>query len=357
MAGQFERATGGRTASFDLAVFVGRFQPFHLGHLRVVEQALASAERVLVIVGSADAARRPDTAPFTAGERAAMIHDSLPVADRERVLVRSLADVGDLTRWTAEVEALAADVGGAGARIALIGHTKDRSSGYLEAFPRFERIEAELYGPVSATQVRRAYFDADRAKADAFLAKEAAQLLPAPVRAFLKAFQDHAPYEDMVEEQAFADRYRAAWATAPYPPIFVTADAVVTCADKVLLIRRKRRPGMGLWALPGGFVEQDEPVLDAAVRELHEETGLHVTPGNLRRAAAATRVFDAPTRDIRGRMITHATLFRLPASATPPAIAAADDATAAEWVAFDALRRETLYGDHFQIIDALTRED
>lgn len=356
MAGQFDKATGQPTAAFDLAVFVGRFQPFHLGHLRVVEQALASAARVLVIVGSADAARRPDTAPFTAGERAAMIHDCLPIADRERVVVRSLADVGNLARWTAAVEALATEVGGVGARIALIGHAKDRSSGYLEAFPCFERIEADLYGPVSATQVRRAYFDADRAQADAFLAGEATGLLPAPVLAFLQAFQGQAAYGDMVEEQAFADRYRAAWATAPYPPIFVTADAVVTRADKVLLIRRKRRPGMGLWALPGGFVEQDEPVLDAAVRELHEETGLDVTPGDLCRAAVATKVFDAPTRDIRGRMITHATLFRLPASAAPPAIAAADDAEAAEWVALEALRRETLYGDHFQIIDALTGE-
>ncbi len=49
--------------------------------------------------------------------------------------------------------------------------------------------------------------------------------------------------------------YHAAWASAPYPPVFVTVDGLLLCHGHVLLIQRGHAPGQGLWALPGGFVE------------------------------------------------------------------------------------------------------
>jgi len=52
-------------------------------------------------------------------------------------------------------------------------------------------------------------------------------------------------------------------------------------AGRLLLIRRGRAPGAGLWSLPGGRVEPDESDAEAVVRELREETGLEVRPGDL----------------------------------------------------------------------------
>jgi bifunctional NMN adenylyltransferase/nudix hydrolase len=343
---------------YDLGVVIGRFQPFHDGHLALLRQALARAGRVLVVIGSAGAARRPDTLPFTAAERQAMIEACLSDDERQRTGFVALHDIGDDSLWNAAVrEAVDAAAWSWGlnakAAVAPFGCEKDPSSYYLQAFPQWtlETIGAQCEG-LSATSLRDLYFDPDPEAAGRFLA-DARQPLPAPVRAWLAAFRGGADYAELVEEAAFAKAYRAPWAAAPYPPVFVTADAVLIHRQSVLLIERARRPGRGLWALPGGFLDADERLLDAAVRELWEETSIRL-PEPIARAAPG-RVFDAPRRDIRGRTVTHAFLFHLPADAPRPEPRAADDAAHAEWRDIDGLASERLYSDHFQIIQAFAR--
>ena len=86
-----------------------------------------------------------------------------------------------------------------------------------------------------------------------------------------------------------------------YPQnIKVTVDAVVLTHNhqEVLLIQRKNEPFEGQWALPGGFVEDDEDLDIAVGRGLEEETG--ITPSTFRQFHA----FGAPDRDPRGRAIS-----------------------------------------------------
>ncbi len=87
-----------------------------------------------------------------------------------------------------------------------------------------------------------------------------------------------------------------------YPHPAVTVDSVVFGLDnselKILLIRRKLDPFKGAWALPGGFVQMDENLDDAAKRELVEETGVEKL--YLEQLAA----FGKPERDPRERVIT-----------------------------------------------------
>lgn len=344
---------------YGLAVFVGRFQPFHRGHLRVVEAALTQAQHVLVLIGSAGAARRADLLPFTADERREMILGCLNQADRARVTISAVPDLSDLAAWAAavarEADAAALASGlGPDTRITLIGCSKDRSSYYLKAFPQWDGIAVPPFDGLSATPGRLAYFDEDPAVVDAYLKGQATKDLHPSVVAWLAAFRQRPEYAQLVEELAWAKRYREAWSAAPYPPTFVTADAVVIRDGQVLLIQRKGMPGRGLWALPGGFVEQDEFVIDAAIRELMEETALAVTEAELRQALTVTRVYDAPFRDIRGRVITHASLFRLKADgADAPVATAADDAADVGWFPLGELRRALMFGDHFAIIQTL----
>lgn len=115
--------------------------------------------------------------------------------------------------------------------------------------------------------------------------------------------------------------------TYPYPRPAVTCDSVVFTmgADdlSVLLIRRKDEPFAGAWALPGGFVNQNESLERAARRELAEETG--ITGLKLRQLGA----FGDPGRDPRGHTITVAFVAFAVATPTP---AAGDDAADAEWL-------------------------
>lgn len=64
-------------------------------------------------------------------------------------------------------------------------------------------------------------------------------------------------------------------------PRLVVTTLPVTDAGEVVLLRRGIEPGLGAWAQPGGFLEVDETVAEAAVRETLEETGLLVQPGEL----------------------------------------------------------------------------
>ncbi|MBZ2164961.1 NUDIX hydrolase [Methanobacterium spitsbergense] len=78
----------------------------------------------------------------------------------------------------------------------------------------------------------------------------------------------------------------------------LTVDTVIIHKESVTLIKRKNPPYKGSWALPGGFVEYDETVESAAIRETKEETGLDVTLGDI------VGVYSNPERDPRGHIIS-----------------------------------------------------
>jgi 8-oxo-dGTP diphosphatase len=98
-------------------------------------------------------------------------------------------------------------------------------------------------------------------------------------------------------------------------------------AGRLLLIRRGHPPGDGLWSLPGGRVEPGESDAEAVVRELIEETGLHVEPGRLvgsvERAGPAGVVYE---------------IYDYAAVATGGTLAPGDDAAATRWVTAAELR-------------------
>jgi 8-oxo-dGTP diphosphatase len=94
----------------------------------------------------------------------------------------------------------------------------------------------------------------------------------------------------------------------------------------VLLVKRKKPPFQGEWAIPGGFVEPDEPLESAARRELREETG--VEPVHLEQL----RTFGDPGRDPRGWTISVTYLARLSNTEAPTLTPeAGSDARAVQW--------------------------
>ncbi|MFE5329429.1 NUDIX domain-containing protein [Embleya sp. NPDC056575] len=121
-----------------------------------------------------------------------------------------------------------------------------------------------------------------------------------------------------------------------------TADVVcVRDDDHVLLIERDWPPFKGAWALPGGWVDEGETNLAAAVRELAEETGVRVATGDLREIG----VWGEPGRDPRGLFVTTAYLAVVPSGTVARA---GDDARDARWWPLDAL--PDLAFDHTRIL-------
>ncbi len=124
----------------------------------------------------------------------------------------------------------------------------------------------------------------------------------------------------------------------------VTVDAVIIRTldegDEALLIERKHSPFEDCWAIPGGFVDMDETLADAANRELYEETGIVVD------TLYQLHTFDAVNRDPRDRTIS--TVF-LGFANEDSQIKAGDDASSADWFSLDAL--PPLAFDHEQILD------
>ena len=336
----------------DAAVLIGRFQPVHNGHLALLREALARARQAIVVLGSAHQARTPRN-PFTWQERAALLRAALPESERARLTVLPMRDYYDEPRWAQAVQQAVAQTTAPGSRIALVGHFKDDTSSYLRAFPGWDLIRMPRQGAIDATPIRDAYLGASAATLDQALAPFANQL-PTATRDWLEEFSHTPHYPALQEEWRMLRAYRESWAGAPYPPVFVTVDALLRCQGRVLLIRRAHAPGKGLWALPGGFVEPRDTLWQSCLRELAEETHCPLPEERLRAALRAVQVFDHPGRSQRGRVITHAYFFDLGDEALPE-VRGGDDAAHAQWVAQEDLAgmEDQFHDDHWHILDRL----
>lgn len=341
---------------FEYLVFIGRFEPFHIGHAAVARHALGHAKKLILLVGSADTPRSIRN-PWTVAERTVMIRAALDdVADR--LIVLPLRDhLYNEAQWVATVqrtvaEAIRMDAGAIDARVGLIGQEKDASSYYLQEFPQWPLLDVRHTETLSATELRRYLFEAAGEEGRGALRMLQANVPPS-VFEMLEAFRKNGGmYPQLVNEYRFIQNYRAAWASAPYPPTFVTTDAVVVHSGHVLLVRRRAEPGKGLWALPGGFVQPDEAILTACLRELREETRLKLPIPVLKGSLKSQHVFDHPDRSQRGRTITHAFHFDFPAGELPP-VKGGDDADKARWFPVsEALDMgPQLFEDHLSILE------
>ena len=123
----------------------------------------------------------------------------------------------------------------------------------------------------------------------------------------------------------------------------LAADAAVRRGDSILLIKRKFPPMQGAWALPGGFVDRGENPLDAAVRELLEETGLHGENPKL------ISVMGDANRDPRKHIVS--IVYEIEVSSQQQPVAGDDAADAKFWPIDSILDGELqMAGDHQQII-------
>ncbi len=380
------------TKEFDLLVFIGRFAPLHNEHTRIIEIALQKSQHVLVLVGSAGKARTIRN-PFTYQERKRFITgcfpsnfvdgkpSDTPLIGADRLFVRPLFDkTYNDAAWIKQVQdnvvSVAMDIanptqagkifqtsGISHLKIGLIGASKDHTSYYLKMFPQWGSVDVKIENDINATDIREVLLRGTLTKEDA------SKILPYSVIDFLyhdfmgvlnphdtvsrerSGFVDTTYFKTLQAELLFAEKYKKSWKAAPYPVKHVTTDAVVEQSGHILVVKRRSEPGKGLWALPGGHLNEFERLVDGMLRELDEETKIKVPEAVLRGSIVGHRTFDDPHRSTIGRIITQAFHIKLKDAVDLPKVKGRDDAIAAKWLPIAELSEDIFHDDHFHIIN------
>jgi len=351
-------------SKYTFGIFIGRFQPMHNAHLAVILEGLDMVNHLIILLGGARAARSSKN-PFTTEERRKMITESLIEAgvDKKRFTILEVQDYYyNEQKWLAEVQAQVMTITKGNQDIALLGYKKDNSSYYLMSFPEWTFVPTKVEHELDATRVRHLYFEENENgeyvnQNGLFALEEIETLVPAPVSKFLNDFMHtdtndwSDTYRNLLQEAKFISAYKKEQEAYPWPIIFVTVDPVVIRSGHILLVKRGGNPGKGSYALPGGFLNPTEWIIDATIRELQEETKIKILPGILQESVQETRVFESPNRSQRGRTITHATLFDL-GGGQLPAVSGGDDAAEAFWMPINEVlaHPEKFYEDHWHII-------
>ena len=254
-------------------------------------------------------------------------------------------DLYNNQQWIATVQAEVANNIVPPARIVLVGHHKDQDSWYLDAFPDYDYSEVPNEDVLNATTIRDVMFGSRMVPTD---------VMPKVVQEYITNWikTNKKVFDNLCEEYVFTKEYKIKhkFVGAPYAPTFTTTDAVVINSGNILLVKRKHSPGKGLWALPGGFLGENDEIEDSMLRELEEETRIKMTRAQLRAAIKGNHVFGAPKRSLRGRTVTHAYLVVLNEKKNPK-VRGSDDAERAKWFPISDFytMSEELYEDHYSI--------
>lgn len=332
---------------YDLVVFIGRFQPLHEGHVAIMEEAYKYTDTLLVLVGSSFKARSPKN-PLLFGERKDIIthelYDIIYGSNNKFFIEPLVDDLYDDNEWITQVQyQIDKHLSDPEYRGALIGYEKDLSSQYLKWFPNVDLIKVE-----EPTTHNNKILNATDIRNDLYYNN-----------IMYSGLQQGDVLEDYLEPHldslsawhAYNESYEDEWGKGPH----LTGDAVVVQSGHILLIKRKNDPGKDLWALPGGFINPNERILDGVVRELREETCLKVPEKVLHGSIKDKFIADHPDRSERSRIISWVYFFQLDNTEKLPRVKGSDDAAEARWIPISVYKkhsfREQMFEDHADIID------
>lgn len=351
-------------------VVLGRFQLVHEGHLALIAKAMKNDSECYILVGSADKSREVCN-PFTFEERHAMIiGNAINVSKFSESVyakfnlkaVLPIQDYDTDVEWVNCITNTIQDIknNNKDSQINLITCKKDdKTANYIDLIKDakiFDNvIEVEPYLEngkiISAKDKRKEFFT----NTPAFKQSSCFWFtMTNYLEIYLEMQKKYIEAGLITEDDVYYANYKEE--VKQYPRIEHTADIAVFHDGKVLLIKRGKTPGKGLYALPGGFVNQNETLLECALRELKEETGLVIKNDNI---VSANNInvffngfFDKPNRSRRGRVITAMYRVNLPSN-YDITLTTGDDASSAEWItlgyALD-MNKGDFFEDHYDIL-------
>jgi bifunctional NMN adenylyltransferase/nudix hydrolase len=326
---------------FDVTVFIGRFQPIHLGHITTIQSALNQSKKLIIIIGGFKSASSVRS-PWSAKERIEMIKICLKATDKKNVLFIPIRDrLYSEKAWIQNIVNEVLKRTDKRAKIALIGHNKDTTSYYLKSFSQWELIETGNFKNINSTDFRKTYFSD---------AQPNYKFIPNPVKRWLEKYRQTSEFKKIKEEFLFVEKTKKNLTKSS----FTVCNCLLINGIYILLIRRKNLPGQCLYALPGGHLEEGENAEQGALRELYEETQLELNPSELKTFFVKQSYFDYPERNPIARYYAHVFYYRLNFIECPQ-VTADDDALEASWYLLDDLYliEDKFFADHYQIIQKL----
>lgn len=173
-----------------IGILVGRFQPFHNEHLKLVLRALEKFDKLIIVIGSSYQDRSLKN-PFLAFERRDYIINSLPNGTLERIRFIHQADLpGDNSSWVREIERKVHILSlGPNPEFFITGHKKDESSFYVDIFP-WPFVPLSDFRVLNATDIRNSYFGGESIN-------KWGKDLPLPVVEFMVTFKNSPAFKQI----------------------------------------------------------------------------------------------------------------------------------------------------------------
>lgn len=333
-----------------VGIVIGRFSYDHIAHQWLRQTAAEGADKVIVLIGSADA-RRSMKNPFTFDERYMFIRENIINNEfyaHKNFVIEGIKDFPyDDNEWKQGVLEAVNKHTEEGDEIILFGHNKDSSTYYLNMFPEWKFQETGAKYDIDATRMRQSWFSGGQV---------VMSRMPKDSTIEMINFLDRWKFNESLHQEweYYTVREPNTYKNYPYKDSlqFNCADFVLRIGDYVLFIIRGRAPGMGCPALPGGFKNNNETFLIAAIRELFEETGIEIDIEFLKKHIKFTQLFDDPKRSLGIPRVTVAVYCHIPMEEDGfPSVNPADDAADYRWIHINNLSKEIgIYDDHKHIV-------
>lgn len=354
--------------NINIATLIGRFSPPHKEHLNLILNSFEFADNLIVCIGSANAPRNIKN-PWTAEERKQMILSAVPTEYHNHIFFAFIEDrLYQNNEWANLVRTKVREISNkidefkTNFNYGLIAAEKDDTSWYINLFPEWKKLVVNVSiedneNPIGATKIRELLFTG--------YTNFVKHILPNSVFKLVKQFTKTEEFQLLKQEYVDGISYEKLYENHPkgHNINFFTCDAVVTQSGHILLIKRKKSPGAGLWAIPGGHVDANENSLEAILRELDEETNLKVPKKVLLGSIKHKELFEHPDRSMRARItkknarsITMAYCFKLEDTHDLPRVKAGDDADDVRWFPIETVvntMRDQLFEDHIDIITTM----
>jgi bifunctional NMN adenylyltransferase/nudix hydrolase len=338
-----------------LFIYIGRFQPFHNGHRavlnKIIENYSEEGDAFMFIVGSADQ-QNTIRNPLSVEQRLQIIDKeaSVIIPNKYTYITDQINDSPyNYDLWIAELQRkINKQINNNYKSYSpiLIGNENVAQYGIRGGF---RYIIIQMQGETHGTLIRDNVRENGLSGINEYVSNESMGLL------------EKFDFEGIVKSAFKRAEDYSIDTRSKYNSCYLTVDNIVIDGGKILLIKRKDD---GLYALPGGFMEPNETSIEAAKRELKEETSLEIGKNFLLEKGPI--VFDQPFRDPRSsshiNLVTHAYVWRRDIDYKsyyqdifyfPAQAVSGDDANSVEWVSFTdivALKPSMFHADHKKII-------